>query len=131
MEVTFQLEVSEEDIDLLGHVNNAVYVTYLEKGREAWYKEAAGMSFIDMNKLGIGTVVLRLDITFKNEARLGERLTIVTKPEKIGTKSFVFKQEIYNENDELITDAVVTNVMFDSVKRVSVPVIEEIAKHFK
>lgn len=130
MEVAYELKVKEEDLDDLGHVNNAVYVKYLEYGRNAWYKKMAGMSFSDMHEKGIGTVLVRLDILFKKEALLGDVLTVYTKPEKLGTKSFVLNQKIYNQNNELLTDATVTNVMFDSKKRVSIPVIEEIARNF-
>lgn len=130
MEVAYERKVKEEDIDELGHVNNAVYVKFLEYGRGEWYKQAAGMSFSDMKTLGIGTVVVRLDITFRKEALLGDVLTIYTKPQKLGTKSFVLKQEIYNQHGELLTEAVVTNVMFDPEKRTSIPVINAIARNF-
>lgn len=130
MIVSHHIKVNEQHIDDLGHVNNAVYVTFLEQGREAWYKQAANLSFATMREKGIGTVVVRLDITFHQEALLGERLTIQTKPEKFGTKSFVLKQEIYNTKDELITEATVTSVMFDPQARKSIPVIKEIARHF-
>lgn len=131
MKVSTKLKVREEDIDELGHVNNSVYIKYIEKGRGEWYKEAAGLSFAEMNQKNLGTVVLRIDITFKKEALFGDELTISTKPGNLGTKSFVLKQEIYNQKEELITEAIVTSVMFDPLKRVGIPVIEEIAKNFE
>lgn len=130
MKASLQLKVSEEDIDELGHVNNAVYVTYLEEGREAWYKQSAGMSFADMMEKALGTVVVKLEISFIKEAVLGDELTVVTTPETVGTKSFVLKQQIFNSNDEIITEAIVTSVMFNLKNRKSIPVIEEIRNHF-
>lgn len=131
METKHELTVIDEDIDELGHVNNVMYVRYLERARQDWYKKAIGMSFKELNEKGLGTVLIHLDVTFKKEALLDEKLTIYTKPIKIGTKSFTYKQEIYNEKDEMITEAQATLVMFDRIKRVGIPVIEEIARHFK
>ena len=34
---THAVEVRFRDLDALGHVNNAVYLTYLESARMAWY----------------------------------------------------------------------------------------------
>jgi thioesterase-3 len=131
METKYELTVSEEDIDELGHVNNVIYIRYLESARIDWYKKVVNMSFAEMNEKGLGTVLVHLDVTYKKEALLNEKLTIVTKPKKMGTKSFTYEQEIYNEKDENILEAEATLVMFDRNKRVGIPVIEEFAKHFK
>lgn len=130
MIITTEIKVLEDVIDEVGHVNNSVYVKYLENAREEWYKNATGLTFSDMGKFNFATVVVRLDIIFKKEAVLGDTLTIHTIPKKIGTKSFVFQQEIYNQQEELLTDATVTNVMFDTLERKSIPVITDIKKNF-
>jgi YbgC/YbaW family acyl-CoA thioester hydrolase len=129
MEAITELIVKEQDIDELGHVNNIVYVAYLQDGRTHWFTEA-GISYQDMSARSLGTVVLRLDILYRKEARLGEKLRVVTRPVKLGNTSFVFEQHILNESGELITEAKVTEVMFDLTERRSTPVVEEIARHF-
>ena len=129
MEVTTTIVVKEEHIDQLGHVNNSIYVSYLENGRGDWY-ENAGMSFEQMVTRSLGTVVLRLDILYKQEARLGDILTIKTYPVKLGTKSFVLKQDIFNQENQLITEANVTSVMWDAKTRTSIEVVEEFRRHF-
>ena len=125
-----ELEVTEQDIDELGHVNNKVYFSYLEIARENWLKDATGMDFQEMTENNLGTVVIRIEINFKKEAVLGDKITVKTIPERVGNTSFVFKQEIYNQNGELLSDAIVTEVMFDPTRRKSIPVIEDIRKHF-
>lgn len=124
------LTVIESDIDELGHVNNKVYLDYLEKGRENWFYKATGMNFLDMKEKNLGTVVIRIEIDFKKEALLGDRLQIETIPNYIGNKSFKFKQFIYNQKNEMLTEALVTCVMFDPTTRKSIPVIEEIRGKF-
>ena len=92
-----QIIVSEDDIDGLNHVNNSVYLNYLEHGREAWYIKYAGYSYDDFHKDNLGTVVLRIDILYKREALLHDKLQVITKPLKLGNTSFVFEQEINGE----------------------------------
>jgi YbgC/YbaW family acyl-CoA thioester hydrolase len=125
------ITVIEHDIDEMGHVNNKVYLDYLEKGRENWFEEVSGMNFLTMKERNLGTVVIRIEIDFKKEALLGDRLKVETIPAQLGNKSFKFKQVIYNQHNELLTEALVTCVMFDPTARKSIPVIEEIKEGFK
>ncbi|WP_164215874.1 acyl-CoA thioesterase [Virgibacillus sp. YIM 98842] len=125
------ITVSEKDIDGLNHVNNSVYLNYLEHGREAWYIENAGYSYDDFHKANLGTAVLRIDILYKKEALLHDKLRVMTRPKKLGNTSFVFEQKILNEKDEEVCVATVSKVMIDFTTRKSRPVIEEIARNFK
>lgn len=124
-----EIVVSEEDIDSLGHVNHIVYLQYLQVGRSDWYKKA-GVSFDDLKKRNIEEAVIKLEILYKQEAKLDEHLIVKTIPKSIGNKSFVIEQIIFNEQNEVITEATVTEVMFDLVKRKSRPVVEEIRRLF-
>src|SRR5690625_1091684 len=124
METVTEIIVEEGAIDELNHVNNSIYVTYLEEARADWY-EAANFSFDTMRENNLGTVVLRLDITFLNEAVLGDVLSIKTSPLRLGNTSFDHKQVIYNTQGEKITEAVITSVMFDREARKSIKVVEE------
>ncbi|WP_203555802.1 acyl-CoA thioesterase [Bacillus sp. B15-48] len=130
METTTEIRVTETDVDYLGHVNNSVYVNYLEKGRVHWYTQH-GLPIDEMISRNVGTVVLKLEILYAKEARLGETLKVKTTPIKIGTKSFMFQQNIYNEKGEIITEATVTNVMFDLLERKGIVVAPEIRKAFE
>ena len=130
METIFTLQTHKEDIDQLGHVNNCRYVKFLEDGRVDWY-EKCGITLHDFQEMGIGTVVLKMEVLYLKEAKLGDHLKVITTPEYLGNTSFVLKQEIYNQFDEHITDAKVTMVMFDTVSRKSTKVIHQIAVLFK
>ncbi|EKN66973.1 thioesterase superfamily protein [Neobacillus bataviensis LMG 21833] len=129
MKTITKINVVNRDLDDLGHVNNSVYLNYLETAREHWYKEAAGLSFKDMMEMNLGTVVIKLEILFKKEAVLGDRLEVTTSPIKIGNTSFEFHQLIINQHGEVVADASVLNVMIDLTLRKSVPVISHIARN--
>lgn len=129
METTTEIIVKEADIDGLEHVNHSVYVRYFETARSHWYR-SAGFSFEEMRQFNVAIVVLKISVLYKREARLGDVLTIKTVPLRLGNTSFDFKQVIYNEQGEVVTESTNTSVMFDRVKRKGVPVVEQIARHF-
>ena len=79
------------EIDVLGHVNNAKYLEYLEWGREDWYNRI-GLPFEAFSEMGVGTVTVNININYRKEARLGEKLTIRTRPLRKGKSSFVLEQ---------------------------------------
>jgi YbgC/YbaW family acyl-CoA thioester hydrolase len=124
-----EVVVKEADIDELGHVNNSIYGFYLEKGRSDWYKKA-DLSFEEMARRGIATVVLRLDILYLMEVKLGDCLRIQTVPDRLGNTSFLFKQVIFNQDEQKITEARVTSVMINRGLKKSIPVAKEIARFF-
>lgn len=130
METITEIIVKENDIDELEHVNNSVYLNYLEKARGDWYSQA-GMSFKQMKERSLTTVVLKIEITYLKEAKLGDLLKVKTSPVKLGTKSFVQQQDIYNQRDEKVVESTVTNVMMNWGAKQSIPVVEEIARFFK
>lgn len=129
MEILYEMKVKEEDLDAIGHVNNVRFAAYLEDARGEWYKRA-GLSYEDMSVRKVATVILKMEILFLKEARLGDTLKFMTIPKKLGNKSFVLQQYIYNQSDEHITEALITSVMFDLLSRKSIAVVEEIASKF-
>ncbi|BAU29047.1 acyl-CoA thioester hydrolase/thioesterase-3 [Aneurinibacillus soli] len=129
MEASLEIIVRSTEIDVNGHVNNAKYLEYLEWGREEWYEQAQLPydKFLEMN---IQTVTVNINVNYRKECLQNDRLTITTRPEKIGRTSYVLKQEIHNQRGELVADALVTSVAMDSKERTSRPVPNELAALF-
>ncbi|PTX60259.1 thioesterase-3 [Melghirimyces profundicolus] len=129
METSIEIEVRPTEIDVMGHVNNAKYLEYMEWGREDWYNKA-NLSFDRFTEMNIGTVTVNININYRKEARLGEHLTIRTRPLKRGRTSYVLEHVIENEQQELVADAEVVNVTIDLKTRKSVPIPKELADRF-
>lgn len=129
MNTSLDIKVQETDIDEIGHVNYMNYISFSEKGIGDWYKKA-GVPLTDLLQKNIGTVLLKFDILYLAEARAGDTLTIHTIPVRLGTKSFEFKQELYNQAGILTTECNKTFVMFDLITRKSIPVESNIVAHF-
>ncbi|ASV68654.1 hypothetical protein CKF48_15995 [Cytobacillus kochii] len=119
--------VQQDDIDHLGHMNYMKYLVYLEKGVSNWYREI-GIGREQLDQQHLGTVMVNFDVTYKKEARVNEELTIFTELRNVGNKSFYIYQEIYNENQELLTTCKKTFVMFNTITRQGVPVVKEITE---
>lgn len=118
--------VKKEAIDEFNHMNNKVYINYLETARIAWH-EHIGFGLDKMIDQGYGDVLRNINISFIKEALVDEKLTIKTFPQSIGKTSFVIKQHIFNEKNEMITEAEAVIVIVNLKKRVKTQIPENLA----
>src|SRR3546814_2905455 len=71
------LQVNAEDIDGLGHANNAVYVTWLE--RCAWrHSQRLGLDLVEYRRLDRAMAVVRHEIDYLAAAYEGDELQLAT-----------------------------------------------------
>jgi acyl-CoA thioester hydrolase len=85
-----RVEIRWRDVDAFGHVNNAVYATYLEECRDEWLDEALGHG-----EAAWDYVIARVVIDFRRELRLEDDEVLVRcSLERIGTSSVTTKEEI-------------------------------------
>jgi acyl-CoA thioester hydrolase len=113
-------QVEFRDLDGLGHVNNAVYLSYVESARLAYMQEVLGP--LELEELGI---VAEARISFRSPAFLAETLAVGMRVADIGAKSFRFEFEIQGADGRLVADGSTVHVAFDYRTRTSVPVPEE------
>ena len=123
------LRVEESEIDELGHVNNARFLEYLERGRMDWYNRC-DPSLNDFSAHSLGTVVVRIEINYRRECFSGAQLSVLTRAHSRGRKSYVLRQEIYDGEDECVCDAMVTSVVMDMKARTSASLPESLAEQF-
>ena len=90
------ITVRYADLDPQGHVNNAVYLTYLESARLGYY-EQAGIWVPNSDKY-TGLVVARVEIDYLAPIRYGEALQVGLRLARMGEKSltFTFRIEAVN-----------------------------------
>jgi acyl-CoA thioester hydrolase len=108
------------DLDPMGHVNNAVFLTYLEQARVAFFADAgAATGLQDMNM-----IVARVEIDFKAPVRLGDEVEIAIRASRFGTKSFDLEYVLSVEG-ELVAQAKSVQVAYDYARREPVAVPAE------
>jgi acyl-CoA thioester hydrolase len=95
-----RVEIRWSDVDAFGHVNNAVYATYLEECRDEWLEGA-----LDRGESAWDFVIARLAIDFRRELRLEDDAVLVRcRLERIGTSSLTTREEI-RAGDEVAAEA--------------------------
>lgn len=81
------------DTDRQGHVNNAVFATFLETGRtEILYAPAA-----PLYEAGAEFVIARLTLEFLGEIRWPGSVSIGTGVQRIGTSSVTLEQALFQD----------------------------------
>lgn len=117
----YRIEVRFRDLDALGHVNNAVYATYFESARIAYYQRLVGGS---LDRLGI--ILAELTISYKAPAHFGDELLVGVRVSRIGGKSFTMDYAIARVGDgALIATGQSVLVAYDYAAGCSVPVSDE------
>ena len=91
-------DVRLRDIDFMGHVNNAVYATYLEEAREAYFRDVVGVSLTD-----VGTVLATLEIDYARPIEAESDVTIALRVPELGTSSLPMEYEIRTDGDRAAT----------------------------
>jgi acyl-CoA thioester hydrolase len=117
---TFSQDVAFRDLDGLGHVNNAVYLSYVESARLAYMQEVLGP--LELDELGI---VADVKISFRSPAALGETLEVGHRVSRVGETSLVFDFEVRGRDGRLVAEGSTVHVAFDYGVQRPVPVPEE------
>ncbi len=114
-----RIEVRYDDLDTYGHVNNKVFLSYLEEARIYYMREV--MNFVPDN-LDFEAVVGRVDIKYMAPLFLYDDVWVYTHCSRIGKKSYDLVSYIIKkvENKEIISAiATVTMVSYDLKKGIS------------
>jgi acyl-CoA thioester hydrolase len=112
-----QVGVRWRDTDALGHVNNAVYLTYLEEARDAFYLHALGDPIY---------VLVRIEIDFRAEVRHADRtVRVEIAVERVGTTSLTTRETLRRADGEVAAAARVVTVRWDQDVRAAVPFSDE------
>jgi acyl-CoA thioester hydrolase len=106
----------------MGHVNNAVYLTYLEIARFAYWKAAE----IGRLEGDISYIIARVEIDFRASAVTGDVIDVALSVRAIGRSSFTIEYELRDQAGKLIATAKSVQVAYDYAAGTSVPVPDAI-----
>jgi acyl-CoA thioester hydrolase len=117
-----KLIVRSYELDAYNHVNNSVYLNYLEYARMEFLKDN-NFDYKGFVAKGYAIIVVRVAIDYKLSAVLDDELTIETEPVKRRRASGMFHQRIL-KGDALVAEADVTWAILNAQGRPS-PIPEE------
>jgi acyl-CoA thioester hydrolase len=106
---TMLREVEFRDVDTADHVNNAVYLTYLESARIKYLIDTLGPEFA----YELSLILANIAVDFRSAARFPEVLEIGARVTRIGTKSFDMEHEIRAGDGRLVLEASSVLVAYD------------------
>lgn len=122
-EFTTSVDVRYNDIDSYGHVNNAIFGTYVEEGRIDYLEAVVGGDSADITGAGdeTGMVVANLQLDFERPISLGDEVTVGVRVPRLGKSSFPFEYEI-RSNGEVAATGETTMVAYDRASASSCPI---------
>lgn len=114
------------DTDRVGHVNNAVFATYIEIARVDWWTNIRKRN----NGNPMNFILGRIEIDYRAPIHLGDELTIAMWVTRFGSKSWDFSFLIFNkEKTRIHAEARTVQVGYDYKENKTV-VINEITKKY-
>ncbi|MEM3676089.1 MAG: thioesterase family protein [Thermoplasmataceae archaeon] len=118
-----RLQVRYGDLDTLGHVNNAVYLTYFELGRIDYLRRALGS--LDISDISF--VIVHAEVDFKKPIHLHDTIFVETTVDGVGNSSIKFNHRIVGEDGELFAAGKTVAVWVDA-NRQPVPVPDNVRR---
>lgn len=86
-----RVHVRSYELDSFGHLNHAVYLNYFEHARFQALREG-GFPLDELESRGEGVHVVRVEVDYRREARLGTELLVRTRVDSGRTSSMTLRQ---------------------------------------
>lgn len=117
--LSFPIEVRFRDLDALGHVNNAVYITYFEIARTHYWRELFGINSYEQ----YGFLVVRTECDYRSPAHFGETLLVGTRVSELRNSSFVIEHGVTEKHGgRLVAEGKTVQVCYDPQQKKSIPI---------
>ena len=116
------------DLDAFGHVNNAVFATYIETARGTLFKRWS----LPFDGTGKSLIVASVTINYLKQLKHPSNIIVGLKINKVGNTSFNIESYIFNEKntENPIATSNVVIVCFDFDNQKPVPVFSQILKDY-
>lgn len=116
------------DTDAMGHINNAVYVTYLEVARQIYWARLDAHA--DYRRVPF--ILAHVTIDFRSEALVSEVLEAGIQLAWIGNRSFSFAYRIWEKTSgRTVAEASTVQVCYDYGAKKTMPMPEELRRAFE
>jgi acyl-CoA thioester hydrolase len=111
------IHIRWRDVDAYGHVNNAVYLTYLEEARDHW---------VETTLPGTNFVIVRIAIDYRRELSLADEDVVVTcQGMGYGTSSIRTAERVIAKAGWVAAESESVIVAHDEVGRQARPLTHE------
>ena len=124
-----KLQTRWRDLDAFGHVNNAVFATYIETARGTLFKKWN----LPYDGKGKSLTVAAITINYHKQLKHPTNIVVGQSISRIGNTSFDVNSALFDEQNTLkpIATSKVVIVCFDFDNQKSLPVFKQIIKDSK
>lgn len=120
-----EIQVRFKDVDSMGHVNHADYLSYVELARLRFFDAALGTTDSDWHSQR-GLIMARSEVNFRLPLQLDDRVAVYTRCSKLGTRSFELEWTIArcaaDSGEQTAADGKTVIVCYDYVTRSAVAI---------
>lgn len=122
------LQVRFRDIDAFGHVNNAVFFSYVELARIGYLLEVLEPGE-PIQRLPL--ILARVELDFRSPISFGEEVVVETRVDRVGRTSFGMSHRMSAGRDgRLVAEARTVLVTYDYATERPIPVPDEWRRRF-
>jgi acyl-CoA thioester hydrolase len=110
------------DLDPMGHVNNAVYLTWIENARIEFLRALGAFDSPYTREMTM--ILARAEVDFRSPLSFGEEVEITVRLDRLGTKSFDLAYEL-RAGDRVAAEARTVLVTYDYEKAAPIEIPAE------
>lgn len=92
------IQIRFNDVDQMGHVNNAVIMEYFDLGKEAFFAERG----LPPEEGDFTVMIVHYDVDFKAQIHYHDKIQVETSIERFGTKSLTVLQRVVNSESGVV-----------------------------
>ena len=117
------IRVRFRDLDAFGHVNNAVFFTYLEMARTDYFER---LGLLQGDFPAVFFIIAEATCQFKAPVQLHTQLSVKTRVSRIVHSSFIMEYALVDQaTDQIMALGQTVNVMYDYTAGRSVPMPDD------
>ncbi len=126
--VSTEVHVRFADVDAMGHVNNAHYLTFFEQARVSYFKRLHSLDLRRMDaSSAFGFIVAEIGVKFLSPAYLDEVMVVRIRVEEMRNKAFRFEYEVSDKDSgRMVATGFSVQVMYNYQKKETFPIPEDL-----
>ena len=122
------VQIRFKDVDMMGHVNNANFLTYVEDARLKYFEDVTGKDSDWSHQKGL--ILGRIEINYKLPMHYKDIISVYSKCSRIGNKSFdlswiIARESKLNEENEILAYGVAVLVCYNYEQKKSMEISHE------
>lgn len=94
---TTPIQIRFNDVDQMGHVNNAIIMEYFDLGKEDFFAQRG----LPPEEGDFTVMIVHYDVDFQSQIHFHDHIAVTTRVERFGTKSLTVLQQVVNQDSGL------------------------------